>query len=143
MGCALSANFCADVGTAFVAAADGISGVSCATHCAFGGWDRLGSVRDWDGIADEKGVPGEIGAGTRVDSGMYSSISESVDTRFLDILANECLVQETLWSRRSLIEVLLVVQGSFDEWFCNYLVKRDGPAMRSSTSEVDRAFSLL
>lgn len=100
-------------------------------------------VRDWDGIADEKGVPGEIGAGTRFDSGIYSSISESIDTRFRDILANECSVQETLWSRRSLIEVLLVVQGSFDEWCCNYLVKRDGSAMRSSTSEVDRAFSLL
>lgn len=63
-------------------------------------------VRDWDGIADEKGVLGEIGAGARFDSGIYSSISESIDTRFRDILANECSVQETLWSRRSLIEVL-------------------------------------
>lgn len=42
-----------------------------------------------------------------------------------------------------LLKSFLVVQGSFDKWFCSYLVKRDGPAMSSSTSEVDRAFSLL
>lgn len=53
------------------------------------------------------------------------------------------LCKRRFGQERSLIEVLLVVQGSFDEWCCNYLVKRDGPAMRSSTSEVDRAFSLL
>ena len=49
-------------------------------------------VRDWDGFADEKGVLGEIGAETRFDSGIYSSIFESDDTRFRDTLANECLV---------------------------------------------------